>query len=115
MAKPQTLIALAVQHLLTESGSTAEELAAVIGAVPSDLSARLSGEAPIEDRDVPRLAEGLGVAPDELIAMAGALGAASSSNAVRARLGLQGHPTKPHGVSFFDALIADATSRVADE
>lgn len=67
MGSAQALLALAVQHILAEHGRSAAELAADIGAKPSDLSRRLSGEVPFTDRDVPRLAAGLGATPQVLV------------------------------------------------
>lgn len=86
MSQGQALLALAVQHLLAEKGMTQAEFAAAIGAKPSDLSRRLSGDVPFEDRDVARLAAGLGVTPDELICRASDLGWKATQAAVQARV-----------------------------
>lgn len=108
----RTLIALAVQHALVEQGMTQEELAARISARPSDLSARLSGEIPIEDRDVVRIAEGLGLDPAELVERADLLGWRSAQSAVGAALGTPGPPSPPrHDAAFFQALIHEAAQR----
>ncbi|GEN78713.1 helix-turn-helix domain-containing protein [Actinotalea fermentans] len=86
MTSAQTYLALAVQHFLADKGMSQAEFAARIGARPSDLSRRLAGDRPFEDRDVPRLAAGLGVTPRELIDKAKALGWQSTQSAVRAKI-----------------------------
>lgn len=86
MTDAQPLLALAVQHILAEKGMTQAELAAAIEARPSDLSRRLSGEVPLEDRDVPRLAAGLGIEPKELVDCAAALGWKSTQGATQAKI-----------------------------
>jgi len=82
----RTYLALAVQHLMVERGMSSAELAAAIGARHQDLSRRLSGDIPIENRDVPRLAAGLGVPPQELIDRALDLHQRSSREGLRARI-----------------------------
>jgi len=86
MTDAQPLLALAVQHILAEKGMTQAELAAAIKAKPSDLSRRLSGEVPLEDRDIPRVARGLGIEPKELVDHAAAIGWKSAQGAVQAKI-----------------------------
>lgn len=108
-ADARTYLALAVQHLLVEKGMTHAELAAAIMAKPSDLSRRLSGEVPLENRDIARLASGLGVTPQALVQRAVRLGSESTQAGTAARLGLRPPVGPPaHDVTWWQALIDEA-------
>ena len=116
MGSAQALLALAVQHILAEQGRSAAELAADIDAKPSDLSRRLSGEVPFTDRDVPRLAAGLGVTPQELVDRAVQLGSDSTRAGTAARLGLDPPAGGPvHDVQWWQDLVDEARTRASQE
>lgn len=88
--KAETLIALAVQHILAERGMSQEELAAKIGARPAALSLLLSGQATIEERDLKWIAAGLGVTVQDVVDRARDLHEKSARSAVRASIGRPG-------------------------
>lgn len=88
-----TLTSLIIQRIMAERGTNRDELAAMSGVPSSELSAALTGAAPIEDYLIP-ISEALGVGLPDLKLRVNALRWASSEGWVHARAGFR----EMHGV-----------------